>query len=31
VKVDGKWYFSKRKIYNEQVKDWIYTGGNPAW
>jgi len=31
VKIDGKWYFSKRKIYNEQVKDWIYTGGNPAW
>jgi SnoaL-like domain len=31
VKVDGKWYFSKRKIYNEQVKDWIYKGGNPAW
>ena len=31
VKVDGKWYFSKRKIYNEQVKDWIYTGANPAW
>lgn len=31
VKVDGQWYFSKRKIYNEQVKDWIYTGGNPAW
>ena len=31
VKVDGKWYFTKRKIYNEQVKDWIYTGGNPAW
>jgi len=31
VKVDGQWYFSKRKIYNEQVKDWIYKGGNPAW
>jgi len=31
VKVDGKWLFSKRKIYNEEVKDWIYTGGNPAW
>jgi hypothetical protein len=31
VKVDGKWLFSKRKIYNEQVKDWAYKGGNPAW
>jgi len=31
VKVNGKWLFSKRKIYNEQVKDWIYTGANPAW
>jgi len=31
VKVDGKWYFSKRKIYNEQVADWAYKGGNPAW
>jgi ketosteroid isomerase-like protein len=31
VKVDGKWLFSKRKIYNEEVKDWIYKGPNPAW
>jgi ketosteroid isomerase-like protein len=31
VKVDGKWLFSKRKIYNEQVADWAYKGGNPAW
>lgn len=31
VKVGGKWYFSKRKIYNEQVADWAYKGGNPAW
>ena len=31
VKVDGKWYFSKRKIYNEQVAAWAYKGGNPAW
>jgi len=31
VKVDGKWYFSKRKIYNEQVADWAAKGGNPAW
>lgn len=31
VKVDGKWYFSKRKIYNEQVADWAFKGANPAW
>ncbi|HEV3480718.1 MAG TPA: nuclear transport factor 2 family protein [Candidatus Acidoferrales bacterium] len=31
VKVDGKWLFSKRKIYNEQVDKWAYHGGNPAW
>jgi uncharacterized protein (TIGR02246 family) len=31
VKVDGKWLFSKRKIYNEQVADWASKGGNPAW
>jgi ketosteroid isomerase-like protein len=31
VKVDGKWFFSKRKIYNEQVADWAFRGGNPAW
>ena len=31
VKIDGKWYFSKRKIYNEQVAAWAYKGGNPAW
>lgn len=31
VKVDGKWYFSKRKIYNEQVADWAFKGTNPAW
>jgi uncharacterized protein (TIGR02246 family) len=31
VKVDGKWLFSKRKIYNEQVADWAFKGGNPAW
>jgi ketosteroid isomerase-like protein len=31
VKVDGKWLFSKRKIYNEQVADWVYKGPNPAW
>jgi len=31
VKVDGKWLFSKRKIYNEQVADWAAKPGNPAW
>jgi uncharacterized protein (TIGR02246 family) len=31
VKGDGKWLFSKRKIYNEQVADWVYKGPNPAW
>src|SRR3984885_5788209 len=31
VKLNGHWLFSKRKIYNEEVKDWIYKGGNPAW
>jgi uncharacterized protein (TIGR02246 family) len=31
VKIEGKWYFSKRKIYNEQVADWAYKGANPAW
>ena len=31
LKIDGKWYFTKRKIYNEQVADWAYKGANPAW
>ena len=31
VKVDGKWLFSKRKIYNEQVAAWASKPGNPAW
>jgi uncharacterized protein (TIGR02246 family) len=31
IKVDGKWLFSKRKIYNEEVADWAFKGGNPAW
>lgn len=31
VKIDGQWYFSLRKIYNEGVPDWSWTsGGNPA-
>jgi hypothetical protein len=31
VKVDGKWLFSRRKIYNEQVDKWAAPGKNPAW
>ena len=32
VKVNGKWFFSKRKIYNEGRDEWAYKGGtNPAW
>ena len=32
VKVNGQWLFSKRRIYNENRKEWAYQGGsNPAW
>jgi len=32
VKVDGKWLFTKRKIYNEGRDEWAYKGvRNPAW
>jgi hypothetical protein len=32
VKVNGQWFFSKRKIYNEASARWQYKGGvNPAW
>jgi hypothetical protein len=32
VKVNGKWLFSKRKIYNEDRDEWAYKGtSNPAW
>ena len=31
VKVNGKWLFSKRVIYNESVKDWIAPEKNPSW
>ena len=31
VKVDGKWLFSKRKIYNEQRDERAAKGDNPAW
>ncbi len=32
VKNNGKWLFTKRKIYNEGRDEWAYKGGkNPAW
>ena len=32
VKVNGQWFFSKRKIYNEGSARWQYKAGiNPAW
>jgi hypothetical protein len=32
VKVNGRWLFSRRKIYNENRDEWAYKGGrNPAW
>jgi hypothetical protein len=31
VKVNGRWLFSKRRIYNEQVDRWAAKGANPAW
>jgi hypothetical protein len=31
VKVNGKWLFSKRKIYNEGVEKWIAPTKNPSW
>ena len=32
VKVNGKWLFSKRRIYNENVDKWIAKPGvNPSW
>jgi SnoaL-like domain len=32
VKMDGRWYFAKRRIYNENRDEWAYKGGkNPAW
>jgi uncharacterized protein (TIGR02246 family) len=30
VKVKGEWLFSKRKIYNEVVPEWIAGEGNPV-
>ena len=32
VKVNGQWFFTKRKIFNEGSERWHYKGkGNPAW
>jgi len=31
IKVDGKWLFTKRMIYNEQVEKWASKPGNSAW
>jgi hypothetical protein len=32
VKVNGQWFFTRRKIYNEGSAKWQYKGGvNPAW
>jgi hypothetical protein len=32
IKVNGQWFFTKRKIYNEGSARWRYKGGvNPAW
>ena len=32
IKVNGKWLFTKRTIYNEGRDEWAYKGGkNPAW
>jgi hypothetical protein len=30
VKVDGEWLFSLRKIYNEQIEEWVAGHENPA-
>lgn len=30
VKVDGEWLFSLRKIYNEQVAEWVAGKENPV-
>jgi hypothetical protein len=32
VKANGKWLFTKRKIYNEGRDEWAYKSGkNPTW
>ena len=30
-RVDGRWLFSHRRIFNEQRDDMVATGVNPAW
>jgi hypothetical protein len=30
VKVDGEWLFSLRKIYNEQIAEWVAGEANPV-
>jgi hypothetical protein len=30
VKVDGEWLFSLRKIYNEQIAEWVAGHENPS-
>jgi ketosteroid isomerase-like protein len=30
VKVNGEWLFSKRKIYNEQIAEWVAGSENPV-
>lgn len=31
VKVNGKWLFSYRKVFNENRDELFHKGGNPAW
>jgi ketosteroid isomerase-like protein len=31
IKIDGKWLFTKRRIYNEQVDKWAAKPGKMAW
>ena len=31
IKIDGRWLFTRRMIYNEQVDKWASKPGNPAW
>ena len=31
VKVNGRWLFTKRRIYNEGRAEWAHKGSNPAW
>lgn len=32
IRANGKWLFTKRKIYNEGRDEWAYKAStNPAW